>query len=176
MTALPSTTRRAVLTAIAASTVPVVAIPALASTGDDAELIRLHAELRPLALQYGKLGERWRDAEYAFEQWLAEQGMTIRKLPNVETLFKLRRIFGVEQKAEEHNKAGEAVDAITTAIAEIPATTAGGLSIKLDALLITIGVEPYCVFNNHMNTWPRECIDAFNGDVRAFVGTGRAGA
>ena len=167
------TTRRAILGALAATTA-VAAIPAAAGVrGDDSELLRLHAELRPLALAYGKAGDHWHRAEHAFVEWLAEQGLTVSKLESVDKLFELRRLLGVEQLGEAHNRAGEAVDVITKAMGEIPATTAAGLAAKLDGLLIEIGTEPRLVFTDPEDEWTRERVELFYANVATLVG-GRA--
>ncbi|MFM9858178.1 hypothetical protein RUR49_06785 [Pseudoxanthobacter sp. M-2] len=169
-----TTSRRTFLVGMAAAAAPLAALPALAAPGDDAELLRLHAELRPLALAYGKAADNWHRAEHAFVEWLAEQGCSVSKVANVNKLFELRRLCGVEQLGEANNRAGEAVDVVTTAMGAIAATTAAGLAAKLDAMLIEIGTEPRLVFVDPEDEWCRERIGAFHANVAALVGEGGA--
>ena len=171
--------RRNFLVGMAAAAVPVAALPALATPGDDAELVRLAAELRPAALAYGKLKDRWHEAEHDFADMLAEHGLTERKVHAAVGLtetFALRRRHGVEVLVEEVNRTGEALDAICTAINEVTATTLVGLEIKLTAMLIEIGTDADLVYADPSKEWFRERIEDFLGDLRGFAGRGRGAA
>lgn len=178
-TGLPETTtdpltRRSILAGLAGAALVAAGPAAAAATADaDTELLRLHAELRPLALAYGKLGDRWREAEHDFAEMLAAHGLNEQKVyaaVGLAETFALRYRHGVEGLVEEHNRAGEAVDVITTAMGEIPATTAAGLAAKLDALLVEIGTDPAVVFVDPSKEWARERIEALSTNVAALIG------
>jgi len=148
------TRRNALAGAGAAAGVLAIATPALASGGDDAELVRLGAEfdrrcteLVPVTREYDHLHA------VAHEMWKAKN------VPfNEDGYFAVHDETGANAAANRHEAAYESLQVVATKIRELPASGFAGLAVK-------VRVVRFENFNDDAFDIPEKDMD---WDVRCF--------